>query len=558
MADAEEDVLIIHFNDVYNVEEGSREPVGGAARFTAKVREFERMRQREGKSKPLILFSGDAFSPSMMSTVVKGKQMIPIFNALPVHYSCVGNHDLDHGVEAFTELISETQCPWILSNVRWKDSGKVLDDVLEYVVFEWGSFKIGLMGLAESEWISTLASIEPEELEYEDFVDCARRLEPQLRADGADFVIALTHMRVPNDLRLAEEYGDHLDLILGGHDHHYDARAIPPHDTYVFKSGTDFQTFTTCKMRRGDPRGSKCSQVTDVVRCDITRDVPVDGQVQLIVKSFEDVVGKEMEKWLGDTSVDLDARFTSVRTQETNIGNWLMDVLRQGLTPQPDVAFINSGTLRADCIYEAGAFRMKDLVRLLPMMDETVVIEIKGDVLLQAMENGVSMYPKLEGRFPQVSGISFAFDPTKEPMNRIDPTSVYVREEPLDFNKDYTVITKDYLRQGKDGYECLMDRKVVVDAESAPMLPTLIRSYFLRMKVLNSMKTYAAVLPGNSDYSKFATQWKERALGSHRAPKDEVYQLRKLPSCVSFSADQPFTIAPKLESRIVCLNPIDQ
>ena len=35
-------------------------------------------------------------------------------------------------------------------------------------------------------------------------------------------MIALTHMRMPNDIRLAENVED-IDLILGGHDHDYEA-----------------------------------------------------------------------------------------------------------------------------------------------------------------------------------------------------------------------------------------------------------------------------------------------------------------------------------------------
>ena len=38
---------------------------------------------------------------------------------------------------------------------------------------------------------------------------------------GCDFIVALTHMRVPNDIKLAENVPE-IDLILGGHDHHYE------------------------------------------------------------------------------------------------------------------------------------------------------------------------------------------------------------------------------------------------------------------------------------------------------------------------------------------------
>ena len=51
-------ITILHFNDVYNIEEQSVEPVGGAARFKTAV---DQRRDLD----PLILFSGDAFNPSL-------------------------------------------------------------------------------------------------------------------------------------------------------------------------------------------------------------------------------------------------------------------------------------------------------------------------------------------------------------------------------------------------------------------------------------------------------------------------------------------------------------
>uniref|UniRef100_A0A1B0DCU3 Uncharacterized protein n=1 Tax=Phlebotomus papatasi TaxID=29031 RepID=A0A1B0DCU3_PHLPP len=55
-------ITILHFNDVYNIEPNSAaEPIGGAARFATAINSFRDL-------KPLVLFSGDAFSPSMLST----------------------------------------------------------------------------------------------------------------------------------------------------------------------------------------------------------------------------------------------------------------------------------------------------------------------------------------------------------------------------------------------------------------------------------------------------------------------------------------------------------
>ena len=103
--------------------------------------------------------------------------------------------------------------------------------------------QIGIVGLVEWEWLVTLATIEPEDVEYTDFVTCAKNLIPQLKLEvsqnttegspvmlpplsqGCDLLVALTHMRMPNDIRLAEEVPD-FHLILAGHDHHYEKREV--------------------------------------------------------------------------------------------------------------------------------------------------------------------------------------------------------------------------------------------------------------------------------------------------------------------------------------------
>lgn len=73
---------------------------------------------------------------------------------------------------------------------------------------------------ASSEWLDTLACISADDVVYVDYVVAANRMCRFLRAKECEVIIALTHMRAPNDQRLAEMAPD-IDLILGGHDHDY-------------------------------------------------------------------------------------------------------------------------------------------------------------------------------------------------------------------------------------------------------------------------------------------------------------------------------------------------
>lgn len=111
-------------------------------------------------------------------------------------------------------------------------------------------------------------------------------------------------------------------------------------------------------------------------------------------------------------------------------------------------------------VHPRGELTIKDLVSILPMLDDMVIIEASGKVILDALENAVCMWPKLEGRFLQVSGVRFQFDGSKDPGSRVVADSVEVSGEPLDLEKMYRLCTKQYLSLGKDGFDCFADCKV--------------------------------------------------------------------------------------------------
>lgn len=117
------------------------------------------------------------------------------------------------------------------------------------------------MGLVEKEWLSTLPLIDLQDVIYIDFVEEARRLCKILREDEeVDLVVALTHMRVPNDMHLGAQVPE-IDIILGGHDHHYEVTPAEPHGTLVVKSGTDFRELTLLQVTLGGSKPTVCCPI---------------------------------------------------------------------------------------------------------------------------------------------------------------------------------------------------------------------------------------------------------------------------------------------------------
>ena len=447
-------ITILHFNDVYNIEHGGK-PSGGAARFVAAIRA-----QKEADPDALVFFSGDAFNPSIMSTMTAGLQMPPILNACGVHTALLGNHDFDLGLEQLSALLAACDFPWMLSNARLKSDGAPLGGGLVTRLFEHRGRTLGLVGLIEEEWLATLATIDVDDVAFEPPAARGAQLAAELRAAGAEAVIALTHMRQPNDERLARECVGAdgacvFDVILAGHDHHYGV--YEQNGAKIVKSGTDFRTLSALELAFA-PRGGESPaapprrpRVGEVRRVDVTADAFGDGaaDVARLVAGFTAQVDDRMRLPIGAADVALDARFAALRTRETNAGNLVADIIRE--TAGAECALLNAGTLRADRVLPAGRLRMRDLFDLLPMMDEIVVLGVTGARLLAALENGVSKWPQREGRFPQVAGIEFAFDPRAPPGARVARGSVRVAGAPLDAAREYRLALKEYIARGKDG-----------------------------------------------------------------------------------------------------------
>ncbi|MEO7660232.1 MAG: 5'-nucleotidase, partial [Pyrinomonadaceae bacterium] len=71
------------------------------------------------------------------------------------------------------------------------------------------------------------------------------------------------------------------------------------------------------------------------------------------------------------------------------------------------------------------------------------------------------------GRFPQVSGLQFEYDPKKPAGSRVQ--SIKVAGKTITDEAVYTIATSDFLvtRSG-DGYTMFKEGKVVTDAATAP------------------------------------------------------------------------------------------
>ena len=165
----------------------------------------------------------------------------------------------------------------------------------------------------------------------------------------------------------------------------------------MLKSGTDFRQFSVVTV----DFLTASKPVVEIDSVDVTSGFEPDNELASALEKYSEKMDMELIKELGEFEVDLEGRFSVIRTQETNLGNFVCDIMVAATNA--DFALLNSGTFRSDCTHGAGPFFLKDLLKILPMIDPLVLLEVSGEQIVKCLENGVSMYPKLEGRFPQVS-----------------------------------------------------------------------------------------------------------------------------------------------------------
>jgi len=153
-----------------------------------------------------------------------------------------------------------------------------------------------------------------------------------------------------------------------------------------------------------------------------------------------------MNEPVGTALADLDGGKDAMRTGETALGDLVADVMREAAGA--DVALINGGTIRAGI--PAGPVTVGAIYNVLPFDNWLISFAITGKELRESLETGVSRVEVRDGGFPQVSGMSYTFDPKAPAGSRI--TAVSVGGAPLEDSRRYVLATHDFLAAGGNGY----------------------------------------------------------------------------------------------------------
>jgi 5'-nucleotidase len=454
---AEAPVTFLQMNDVYTMV--PIEGLGGLARVATQKQQLA----AAGRT-PFLVMAGDFLSPSVASSVFKGEQMIAALNAAGLDLATLGNHEFDFGDDVLIQRMREARFEWVVSNVVDTNTGQPIGGAAAYLVKTFGPLKVGFIGLCLNS-----EEITADKLKHSRIVDplvAAGQYLPILKREGANVIVAVTHLAFATDRALVEKFPE-IDLVIGGHEHFLitstENRAL------ISKAGSDAKALARIDVNRSS--AGTVERFFELLP--VTSAIPDDPRTAAVIASYESRLGAELETVVGISRVPLDGISSHLRTSETNLGDLVADAIRADAGT--DIAIVNSGSIRGNRIFPPGPLTRRTLIEIHPFDNVIVKLSMPGRVVLQALNTGAEKLPAPAGVFPQVSGLKMVVDANAAPGDRV--RDVRVNGQPLQLDRIYTVGIADFIFRGGDGYTMFAGQRVLVGPEAGTLISLAIEKY---------------------------------------------------------------------------------
>lgn len=419
-----------------------------------------------------VVSAGDFSFGGPIGASSKGSHIVRLMNAVGYDAVCLGNHEFDYGISQLHTLQHQAQFPFLSANFV---------DILNshrfspaFVIRNYGPHSVAFIGITTP---TTLSAANPttflDSLGQPRYHFSASTAIPLMQhtvdmahAAGADIVVILSHLGNTDtqlsSVTLASQLTG-VDLIIDGHDHN----TIPSltvanplgQPVIITSTGTQFATIGVAQYHNHQFTSKLLA--TDSLQATGCVNNRVADTLKTIIDQFN-AFGNQPIATSHHTLLAEQDGIRICRLRETNLGDLIADAIRTVMGT--DIAIVNAGAIRANI--PAGPVTHNMLYAVCPFSNPIDAIRVTGADIRNALETGVREYPRAEGCFAQVSGLSFTIDTTVASSVTLDNqgrfrsvdgpyrvSNIMVGDKPLDLNATYTVSgTSFIMHNGGDGY----------------------------------------------------------------------------------------------------------
>ena len=435
-------ISIVHVNDTHGrIEENEK---NGELGFAKLKTYFD---NRNSNNNALLLNAGDVIHGTTFATISRGESVIDVMNQMGFDAMTAGNHDFNYGYQRLVELNNRANFPILASNVINQDGSHIIDSDK---IIEIDGVKIGIFGLATEETKTKSSPANTEGLTFANSIETAQNEVNNLRNQGAQIIICLSHLGEDKESKetstMIADNVEGIDLIIDGHSHTELQNGRYVGNTLIAQAKAHgyFIGDVTLLLDKDNKIVAKNASLKPYARM---KHLYANKETLAQIEAVSNENKKVLDQNVGQTSVDLEGAREMVRTRETNLGNYITDAMIKATGA--DVAITNGGGIR-DSI-SAGNITKGDVLTVFPFTNFAVTLEVPGSVIKEALEHGLTDAPNSAGKFPQIGGMMVKYDSTRPAGDRV--TEITIAGEAIDPNKNYNLVTNDFMSIGGDGYE---------------------------------------------------------------------------------------------------------
>ncbi len=471
------ELTIIHTNDEHAQHDPNSAGDGGIARQAAVIAQI-----RAAVDNAILVDGGDRFTGSLYHQQYRGQDNAQLMNLLGYQAMTPGNHEFDDGPDTLAAFIDALNFPVVSANITVAEGNPLEGKMVPYAILDVNGQQIGVIGLTTAE--TPILSSPGEGVTFSDaYAADVQAVADELTAQGVNKIVLLTHLGYGIDVELASQISG-VDVIVGGHSHTllgnaYTAAEYPYPAEATSATGEPVVIVqagggNTLYLGRLDAEFDGAGLLTgwggDTIF--MSRFITPDPEIEALLTELAAPIEELKATAVGESAVFLVGDRAVCRATECNLGNLITDAMRAETGAQ--LAITNGGGIRsnipvgvetpADVALDAAqTVTLGDVLTVLPFGNLVSTFSLSGADVLAALENGVSRIEDGAGRFPQVSGMRYTFDPAAEAGSRIVSVEVIGEDgsfTPLDLEAVYSVASNDFMRRGGDGYSVFAENAI--------------------------------------------------------------------------------------------------
>ncbi|GGJ45998.1 bifunctional metallophosphatase/5'-nucleotidase [Deinococcus roseus] len=441
---------------------------GGVARVKTLIDDLKRR-----SINPVILDAGDVFTGTLYGQVYKGLADLAYMEAFGTQAQTIGNHEFDNGPGQLADYIKNASFPVVSANIDASGDEKLKGLIKPYTILDTDNGPLGVIGVTTPD--TPITSSPGDTVKFLDPYTTVQKAADDLRAQGIKNIVLLSHLGYNIDLELAPRLKG-VGVIIGGHTHtplgKYEGLGLPKSEgpyptvlqdaagnTILVVQAWEWAKFYGQLRVAFNEEGVPQTWVGKVYP--VTADYKNDIRLSATLRAFQLPLDAFRKTPVGTAAVKLNGDRADVRKRETNLGNFISDAYLWATQKyNTQIALMNGGGIRASIA--AGTVTNGDTITVQPFGNTVYVMDLTGKEVWDALENGVSDWANGAGRFLQVGGMRYSFDPTKAVGSRILSAEVKQPDgtfKPLDLNATYHTVTNSFVAAGGDNFTVLKNAK---------------------------------------------------------------------------------------------------